>query len=878
MEPQVGPYRIVERLGAGGMGEVYLAEDPRLGRRVALKRLSDPALTLPDARARLLREAAMAATLNHPNIATIYDVLEWEGVPFLVMEYVPGDTLASQVKRGPLTIDRVVQIGLQLCDALAEAHAHGVVHRDLKPANVRITPEGRVKILDFGLAHRPVHSLPADAGPTAIAQSLAAVDGQLVGTPAYIAPEVLLGRSAGPRADIYALGVTLFELATGRLPFAGENFLGMALAILTEPAPRVTELLPGGLGEIVERAMARERSERYQTVAQVRRDLSSLSAELTDLPTGVMRLPDMETTPAVVAAPPSAAPVSHRHRWNRRTVAIAGAVLAALLALLILLVLRGTKASAAGPPVVAVLPLQGMDADGGALGAGIASALTSDLAATPGLTVVSRLGPLDPHELADVPRLARDLGATYLVSGAAQVAGDRLRINLQVVRPDGAVAVGKSAEGARGDLFRLQRQLAVEVAEFVRGEELNQAERARLASRPTTSPDAFDAYSRGRALLERPDVSGNLDQAIVAFQQALAIDPRFAPAQAGGSEASWSQYQVTADPAWAARATTAALAARDLDPGSAQVRVALARVLDGTGQSDRALTELAAAVALQPNDDEAYRLRGEILAARADWANALAAIHKAIDVRPGYWGNYRSLGLALSDAGRFDEALDAFRHVVELVPDNAWGYQLLGTTYQQMGKLDRAREEYGRAVAHGGTPATYSNLGALDYAEGHYEDALRQFRKAADLLPDSASMARNVGDTLQRLGRRDEAVEWYGRAVTLARQDVRVNPGDAHAQAALAVFLAKQGHADAAAESIEKALSLGTPDATIWYRAVVVHTLAGRPTQALDDLARALQAGYSVSQARTDDDLALLRPLPEFKQMTAAPAAGRSPR
>ena len=155
VQSRVGPYRIVERLGAGGMGIVYLAEDPRLGRRVALKRVSDPALSTPDARAHLLREAAMAATLNHPNIATVYDVLEEEGRPYIVMEYVPGETLSSQLSTGPLAIDRVVQIGLQLCDALGEAHAHGVVHRDLKPANIRITPGGRVKVLDFGLALRP---------------------------------------------------------------------------------------------------------------------------------------------------------------------------------------------------------------------------------------------------------------------------------------------------------------------------------------------------------------------------------------------------------------------------------------------------------------------------------------------------------------------------------------------------------------------------------------------------------------------------------------------------------------------------------------------------------------------------------------------------
>ena len=171
VQSRVGPYRIVERLGAGGMGIVYLAEDPRLGRRVALKRVSDPALSTPDARSSLLREAAMAATLNHPNIATVYDVLDDDGRPYIVMEYVPGETLSSQLGNGPLAIDRVVQIGLQLCDALGEAHAHGVVHRDMKPANIRVTPGGRVKVLDFGLALRP-HVAVAGGDASALVEGL----------------------------------------------------------------------------------------------------------------------------------------------------------------------------------------------------------------------------------------------------------------------------------------------------------------------------------------------------------------------------------------------------------------------------------------------------------------------------------------------------------------------------------------------------------------------------------------------------------------------------------------------------------------------------------------------------------------------------------
>ena len=717
VQSRVGPYRIVERLGAGGMGIVYLAEDPRLGRRVALKRVSDPALTTPDARAHLLREAAMAATLNHPNIATVYDVLEEEGRPYIVMEYVPGETLSSQLSTGPLAIDRVVQIGLQLCDALGEAHAHGVVHRDLKPANVRITPGGRVKVLDFGLALRPQVTV-AGGDPAALVEGLSIAGeeladahgqtrDQIVGTPIYMAPEVLLGQSADVRADIYGLGVTLFELATGRAPFGGHNFVSVAVAVLTEPPPPAAELIPGGLGEIIARAMAREPSDRYQTITQMRRELASLSAKRTDMPTGVALLSDLPegvrasggATPAGSGSAAAGSAIAPRLsvRSPRWTVVVAGAsVLVVVLAALTSTLWKGTTEAASGPPVVAVLPLEsGLGAGEASLGVGVASALITDLASTRGLTVVSRVASLDQiGRSPDIQHLARDLGATYIVSGACQMVGERMRISLRLMRPDGAVVAGFPAEGPRDRLFDLQRTLAQQIAEFVRGTGLSVADRTRLARRPTTNLDAFDAYSSGRALLERQDVAGNVLRAIESFERATTLDRSFAQAHAALGEAAWAQYRISKEPSWAARASASTVAARDLDPSSPEVRYTLALVFQGIGQTAQALDELRAAVDLQPNYDDAYRLRGEILARLGRWDEAFASLQKAIDVRPNYWGNYRSLGLAYRDAGRFDSALAAFQRIVDLVPDNAWGYQLLGTIYQQQGRLVDARLQY----------------------------------------------------------------------------------------------------------------------------------------------------------------------------------------
>jgi tetratricopeptide (TPR) repeat protein len=415
----------------------------------------------------------------------------------------------------------------------------------------------------------------------------------------------------------------------------------------------------------------------------------------------------------------------------------------------------------------------------------------------------------------------------------------------------------------------------LQVAEFIRGSGLSAADRTRLARRPTTNLDAFDAYSTGRALLDRQDVAGNVPKAIEAFERATQLDRSFALAFAALGEAAWAPYRLTKDPVWAARASASTVAARDLDPSSPEVRYTLALVFQGMGQTAQALDELRAAVDLQPNYDDAYRLRGEILGRLGRWDEAFASLHKAIEVRPNFWGNYRSLGLTYRDAGRLDGALTAFQRIVDLVPDNAWGYQLLGTIYQQQGKLVDARLQYEMSLEHGGTPATLSNLGNLYYTQGDYADALRMFEDAAKLRPRSAATQRNIGDALRRLRRDDEARVAYQRAADLSEEEVRVNPGDAHAHAAAAVYLGKLGRFDAAERHLKNAQASGSPDAEIWYRSAGVRSLSGRRAQAIADLERAVAAGYSPQLIRSDDDLTPLRREPKFVALMAARSGGK---
>ncbi|MFI5184703.1 MAG: protein kinase, partial [Vicinamibacteria bacterium] len=299
VESSIGPYRILERLGSGGMGDVFLAEDTRLHRKVALKTLAGSWSESPDARERLLREARAAAGLNHPNVAAIYDVVEAGDVLHIVMEYVEGEPLFARLGSGGLPPDEVTSIAIQLCDAMEVAHAQGVIHRDLKPGNILLTREGRIKVLDFGLAK----TLPSgNAGtPVSPSDSTPSNPGHIQGTPAYMSPEQLRGQAVDHRTDIYSLGVLLYELLTGHRPFQGTGVMELGMAVLTQEAPSSAQVdphIPAGLSAIVARAMAREREDRFQSVADMRDALRRLPPGVSDRTTVSALFPWAVTTVA----------------------------------------------------------------------------------------------------------------------------------------------------------------------------------------------------------------------------------------------------------------------------------------------------------------------------------------------------------------------------------------------------------------------------------------------------------------------------------------------------------------------------------------------------------------------------------------------------
>jgi tetratricopeptide (TPR) repeat protein len=841
------------------MGVLYRARDTRLGREVALKFLHPASGRTPKAVERFQREASAISGLNHPNICTLFDVGTHEGHPFLVLELLEGETLRELARKAPLPARRVAEFGAQVADALDAAHGKGIVHRDIKPGNLFLTPRGQVKVLDFGLAKLVAGSTSGDSSDTSAPTEHALTEhGVTVGTLAYMSPEQLLGLPLDGRADVFSLGAVLYELATGRPAFGASTASAVREAVLhRDPSSSGAGAeVQAALRCVIAKALEKDPERRYPTAAELRSDLRAVALG--------------DTTVAARTMPPAPA-------WRRRGVLLALAVVAAA-ALAAAAFVAGRSKPAPAPAestaAIAVLPLD--EAPGAEdLSLGTADMLITSLARVPGLNVLSRSSTRPYRDRKLPPRdAARELGVDYLVEGAVERAGDSLRLTLTLVRASGVVAWSESYQGRVDDLFELQQGAATALARVLR---------PGLDPRGATPPPAVPAatvetlrlYSQAQALLERPDVPGNVEGAIARLEKAVDAEPRFALAHAALGDAYWERYRATHETTWASRARRSAAEALRLDPDQPLVRLSLAEIDEGTGRLEEARADLETLLRSQPDSDEAHRLLGRVLGRLGRDDEALAHLQKAVSLRPGFWRNQQQLGIAHLNAGRYAAAAASFRRITELQPDLAWGHEMLGTVHHMEGDLPAAIAAYRRALELGPDPVAWSNLGAALYSEGRLGEAVKAFEEAIALEPRAPANHRNLGDALARQGRVDEARRAWSEAARLAREALAVDPRSAKTLVQLAVYEAKLGEPARARDHARQALDLAPGDADVHYGAAVVHALGGDPDAAVAALARALGHGYSRSVARADDDLASVRGRPDFQSLVHATPAQR---
>ena len=759
---RIGPYAVDEPLGAGGMGEVFLAHDIRLGRKVALK-LLDPALAADSAsRARFLREARLASSLDHPNICTVFEVGEADGRLFIAMQYVEGRTVDRTLDGRPLTLDALQPLALQIANALAAAHTRGIVHRDVKGANILITPHGQAKVLDFGLA-------------TLMEREASGVDqhvtgtGVVLGTPASMSPEQARGEHVDHRSDIFSFGVVLYQMATGRMPFEGRSRTDVIAAILTAPhvpARQLNPEIPARLSRIIDRAIEKDPSDRYQSMAEVIEDLHQAD------------------TGAEIQRPVE----SRLQTWRAGMLAIIAAATVLLLAMLATRQAR-TPPAVAAPDLkvrsIAVLPFKPLVAGqrDEALEMGMADTLITKLSGIRNLDIrpisaVRRYGGLDQDPVA----AGREQQVDAVIDGQIQTAGERVRVTVRLLRVDGGQQMwAEQFDEPLTDIFALQDSVSGRVSAAL-AVTLSGDERSKLTKRHTENVEAYQLYLLGRYHLKRLTDDG-FAKALEYFQRSVANDPSYALAHAGIADAYFnlSGFNAVAPREGFPKARAAAETALRLDDGLGEAHAALAgTIFLHDWNWSAADAEYRRALALSPGDSDAHMAYGLYLAAMGRSSEALGATERALALDPLSPAKITAIGDVLYAARRYAEAEAQYRKALEMDPNFGYAHWALGRALTDQRKYDAAVGAIKKAIPlSGDSPDETAELARAYALAGNLTEArellarLRRISERRYVAPTTfASIHAALGD-------KDQAFEWLANA--RAERDfllvmVRVDP------------------------------------------------------------------------------------------------------
>ncbi|HMK30139.1 MAG TPA: protein kinase [Terriglobales bacterium] len=847
---RVGRYLIRARVGSGGMGEVYRADDSVLKRPVALKRVTPAFSGDLEYHERFLKEAERASKVTDQHIAAIYDVLQENGEVFLVMEYVEGRTLRQRASQ-PLGMSEFFDIAEQSAQALHVAHEKGILHGDIKPENIMLTPSGLVKILDFGLA-RQIPRAGAQEGENPTTSQAR----ELTGTPAYMAPEILLEQAPDQRADIFSMGVVFYEVLTGDSPFKADSFVGTTDRILREDPPpirRSNPSVPRGLERVVFKMLAKTPGHRYATASEVLADLKQVREG---------------------AAGPAFRTRAERMRfWGILT---AVGLLAIVLALTLIARVRQPKAGRAERSLapaagryLAVLPFQAINADDQtrAFSYGLTETLTTKLAQ---LTQkhplqVAPASDIRTQQITSAEKAQAVLGANLVLEGSLQRSGEKMRVNYSLVDIHSHRQLGAdSLTELAADSFALEDRVVESVLSRLEVE-LGAEERRALGGHDT-SPAAYDFYVRGRGYLQEYEKPENIANAITEFQHALGRDPNYALAYAGLGESYWQQFVHTHQNEWIARATEACQQAVKLGGNLANGYTCLGMVHNETGQYESAAQEFQRALELDGTSDDAYRGLAFAYEHLDRPGDAEATYKRAIAMRPHYWAGYSWMGRFLLDHGRYPEAVEMFKQVIALAPDSFRGYSNLGATYVLSEKYKEAIHALEQSVAIRPTASAYSNLGAAHFYLRQFEDAATNYENAVRLDPRRSSLTGNLAEAYYWVpGKRGDALATFRKALQQTREDLKVNPRDGMRLSEMAFYLSALGDANGAQLYSRQALAVGAKDPEVWLKVAQAAVFLRQDKECTDYLKQAVDLGLPPGRARQNPAFDRLQSNAQFK-------------
>jgi len=840
-------YEILERCGRGGMGVVYRARDRRLNRIVALKFLiaEDGEQDSTSAVQRFRREAEAIAALNHPAIATIFEAGEWDGAPFLALEFLSGGTLRDRNRARRLTPSEILDYAVQLSSGLAFAHSKGILHRDIKSGNCMFSEHGDLKLVDFGLAK------PIDAQD--ITQP-----GSAVGTVAYMAPEILLGEPSSTRSDLYSLGAVVYEMAAGRPMHGGSGVGGLVEQVLRGCATPLSKLrsdLHPSLLTAVDRATSVRPEGRFESVQKF---ADAIRGTTTVHPAA------SELTTVTIKAPSAALRPRRRLWWAGALLVLVGLLSGAIYA-----VLHRTAATAVPSETLVVLPFENLGGDPAnqALVDGLQETVTSVLSSAEALRNTIMIVPSSEVRRSQIHTIAearKQFNATLALTGSSQKNHDELELTLDL--SDARILRQKNSRILKipaGENVALERQLAASLGDMLGASPLLREGRA--PGETTANSIAYDLFLQGRGALQ----DRNYTAAAGYFKKAVDADPAFALARTKLAEAYLRLNLATRDPKWLgladAEVATAAAAGQTPD-----ILMAQALIRKATGNWPDAIRLFEQVLKMDPANVEAFRLLADTWDSARNPKQAEKIYLQALKLRPGYWPLYENLGDFYSRHQQYDLAEKTFLTGIGLASETPSLYYNLGAMYFRMSRWADAGKAFEKSLAIKPTPLGYANLCTVRFYLGSYEDAAKQCEAATRLQPANPINWGNLGDALWQLpAEKQRARGAFEKAADLAQQQLAIKEDNPTLRKNYALYLAKLGQNAAAFREARRAVAQAPSDAGGHFYAARVYAVAGDPDAALAALKQSLSLGQSAREIRQEPDFNVLRNDPRYQQIVA---------